>query len=71
MKCFVWNVALYGTETWTLRRKEQKQLEAFEMWKWGRMKRVKWKDIIKNTVVIKRVGKERIMLGLIKKRKRN
>ena len=25
-------VALYGAETWTLRRSEEKQLEAFEIW---------------------------------------
>ena len=29
VKCFVWSVALYGAETWTLRRNEQKLLEAF------------------------------------------
>ena len=34
VKCFVWSVALYGAETWTLRRNEQKQLEEFEMWVW-------------------------------------
>ena len=41
MKCFVWSVVLYGAETWTLRRNEQKQLEVFEMWVWRRMERVK------------------------------
>ena len=32
VKCFAWNVVLYGAETCTLRRNEQKQLQAFEMW---------------------------------------
>ena len=40
---FLWNVALYSAETWTLRRNEQKRLEAFEMWIWTRMERVKWR----------------------------
>ncbi|KAJ4438705.1 hypothetical protein ANN_14652 [Periplaneta americana] len=31
VKCFIWSVALYGAETWTLRRNEANQLEAFEM----------------------------------------
>ena len=44
MKCFVWNVALYGAKTWALRRNEQKRLEAFEMWIWRRMERIKWTD---------------------------
>ena len=44
----MWSVALYGAENWTLRRNEQKLLEAFEKWIWRRMKRVKWTDKIKN-----------------------
>jgi len=28
----VWSVALYGAETWTLRKAERMKLEAFEMW---------------------------------------
>ena len=56
MKCFVWSVVLYGAEAWTLRRNEQKQLEAFEMWVWRRMERVKWTDKIKNSIVLERVG---------------
>ena len=47
VKCFVWSVVLYGAETWTLLRNEQKQLEAFEMWVWRRMERVKWTDKLK------------------------
>ena len=71
VKCFVWIVALYGAETLTLRRNEQKGLEAFEMWIWRRMERVKWTDKIKNAAVLGRVGEGRIMLELMKKRKRN
>ena len=71
VKCLVWSVVLYGAETWTLRRNEQKQLEAFEMWVWRRMERVKWRDKIKNAVLLERVGEGRIMLELIRKRKIN
>ena len=69
MKCFVWSVVLYSAET--LRRNEQKQLEAFEMWVWRRMESVKWTDKIKNAVVLERVGEGRMMLELIRKSKRN
>ena len=71
MKCFVWSVVLYGAETWTLRRNEQKQLEAFEMWVWRRMERLKWTDKIKNAIVLERVGEGRITLELMRKSKRN
>ena len=71
VKCFVWSVVLYGAETWTLRRNEQKRLEAFEMWVWRRMESVKWADKIKNAVVLERVGEGKIKLELIGKRERN
>jgi len=32
VKCYVWTIALYGAETWTLRAVDQKHLESFEMW---------------------------------------
>ena len=41
------------------------------MWIWRRMGYVKWTDKIKNAVVLGRVGGGRIMLGLIRKRRRN
>jgi len=30
VKCYIWSVALYGAETWTLRAVDQKHLESFE-----------------------------------------
>ena len=32
VKCYIWNMALYGAETWTLWAAEQKYMESFEMW---------------------------------------
>jgi len=31
VKCYIWSIALYGEETWTLRPVDQKHLESFEM----------------------------------------
>ncbi|KAJ4442255.1 hypothetical protein ANN_12121 [Periplaneta americana] len=36
VKWFAWSMALYVTETWTLRLNEEKRMEAFEMWIWRR-----------------------------------
>jgi hypothetical protein len=30
VKCYVWSIALYGTETWTLREVDQKHLESLK-----------------------------------------
>ena len=58
-------------QTWTLQRNEQRRLEAFEMWIWTGMERVKLTDKIKNAVVLERVGEGIIMLELIKNSKIN
>ena len=31
VKCYIWSIALYGAETWTLRGVDQKYLESLEM----------------------------------------
>ncbi|KAJ4428382.1 hypothetical protein ANN_24401 [Periplaneta americana] len=64
--CGVWHM---GAETWTKRRSQEKRIEAFEMWIWRRMERVKWTDRIRNEAVLERVREERMMLKLIRKRK--
>jgi len=36
---YIWSIVLHGTETWTLRKTQQKYLEGFEMWCWRRMEK--------------------------------
>ena len=48
VKCYVWSIALYGAETWTLRAVDQKHLESFEMWCWRRMKKIICTDHVSN-----------------------
>jgi hypothetical protein len=46
--CYVWNIALFGAETGTLRKVDQKYLESFEMWCWRRMEMISWTDRVRN-----------------------
>jgi hypothetical protein len=48
VKCYIWSIALYGAETWTLRTVDQKHLKSFEMWWWRRMKKISWTDHVRN-----------------------
>uniref|UniRef100_A0A8D8WQA5 Craniofacial development protein 2 n=2 Tax=Cacopsylla melanoneura TaxID=428564 RepID=A0A8D8WQA5_9HEMI len=70
-KCYIWSVVLYGSETWTMRKKEEKYLESFEMWLWRRIENIIWSDKVRNEEVLRRVGEERSILKTIKKRKRS
>jgi hypothetical protein len=46
LTCYIWSIALYGAETWTLRAVDQKHLESFEMWCWRRMVNISWTELI-------------------------
>jgi hypothetical protein len=54
VKCYIWSVALYGAETWTLRGVDEKRLESFEMWWWRRMEDIVWTDHARNEEVLLR-----------------
>ena len=55
VKYYVWSIALYGAETWTLRAVDQKHLESFEMWCWRRMEKISWTDHVRNEELLLRV----------------
>jgi hypothetical protein len=65
VKCYIWSIASYGAETWTLRKLDQKYLESFEMWRWRRMEKVSWTDRVNNDAVLHRVKEERNILHTI------
>jgi hypothetical protein len=71
VKCYVWGIAVYGAETWTLRAVDQKNLESFEMWCWRRMEKINWTDHVRNEDVLLRVKEHRNILHEIRKRKAN
>jgi hypothetical protein len=62
---------LYGAETLTLRKVDQKYLESFEMWCWRRMEKISWTDRVNNEAVLHRVKEERKILHTIRQRKAN
>ena len=52
IKCYIWSMALYGVETWTLRAADQKYLESFEMWCRRIMEKIIWADHVRNEEVL-------------------
>jgi len=71
VKCYIWTIALYGAETWTLRAVDQKHLESFEMWCWRRMEKTSWTDHVRNKEVLFRVKEQKNILHEIRKQKAN
>ena len=38
----VFPVAMYGCESWTIKKAERQGIDAFELWCWRRLLRVPW-----------------------------
>jgi hypothetical protein len=68
-KCYIWSIALYGAETWTVRKVDQKYLESFEMWCWRRMEKISWTDRVTNEVSHRVKGERNIPHTKKKKKK--
>ena len=71
IKTVVWSVALYASETWTLRKEEVSHIDVLEMWLWRRMERISWTEKKTNEDVLRLVGEERTMVETIIRRKKN
>ena len=42
VKAMVFQVVLYGCESWTTKKAECQRIDAFELWYWRRLLRVPW-----------------------------
>jgi hypothetical protein len=71
VKCYIWNTALYGAESWTLQKVDQKYLESSRMWCWKRMKDINWTDHVICEEVSHRVREERHILHTVKTKSTN
>jgi hypothetical protein len=69
VKCYIWSIALYGAETWTIHAVDQKHLESFEMWCWRRIEKISWTDHVRNEEVLLKVKEQRNILHEISKQK--
>ena len=68
VKFYVWCMAVYGAEIWTLRARDQKRLESFEMWCWRRMEKISSTDRVRSEVLY-RVKEDLNIQQTMKRRK--
>ena len=52
----------YFLETWTILIQDEKRIEAFEMWCWCQMMRIKWQYKIKNETVLETVKERKTIM---------
>ena len=65
----VFPVAMYGCETWTIKKVEHRKIDAFEVWCWRRLLRVPWTARRSNQSILKEISSEYLLEGLMLKLK--
>ena len=69
LKCLVWPVMLYGCEAWTMKKEDERRVEAAELWFYRRLLKVKLTDRRSNESILNELGTTRKLLMLIQRRK--
>jgi len=68
VKAMVFPVVMYGCESWTVKKVECRRIDAFEVWCWRRLLRVRWTARRSNQSILKEISPgcslERLMLRL-------
>ena len=69
VKAMVLPVVMYGCESWTVKKAEQRRIDAFELWCWRRLLRVPWTARKSNQSVLKEISPGCSLEGLMLKLK--
>ena len=69
VKAMVFPVVMYGGESWTIKKAERRQIDAFELWCWRRLLRMPWTARRSNQFMLQEISPEYTLEGLMLKLK--
>ena len=69
VKAVISPVVMYGCESWTIKKAEDKRTDAFELWRWRRLLRAPWTARRSNQSILKEISPEYWLEGLMLKLK--
>ena len=69
VKAMVFPVAMYGYESWTIKKAERQRIDTFELWCWRRLLRVPWTAKRFNLSIPEEISPEYSLEGLMLKLK--
>ena len=69
VKAMVFPLVMYRYESWTIKKAEHQRADAFELWFWRRLLRVPWTTKGSNQLILKEIGPEYSLEGLMLKQK--
>ena len=64
VKAMVFPVVMYECESWTVKKAERHRIDAFELWCWRRLLRVRWTTRRSNKSILKEISPEYPLEGL-------
>ena len=67
VKAMVFPVVMYGCESWTIKKAEYRNIDAFELWCWRRLLRVPWTARRSNQSIFKEISPKYSLEGLMLK----
>ena len=67
VKGMVFPVVMDGCDSWTIKKAECQRIDAFELWCWRRLLRVPWTARRSNQPILKEIGPEYSLEGLMLK----
>ena len=69
VKAMVFPVAMYGCESWTIKKAEHQRIDAFRLWCWRRLLRVPWTARRSTQSILKEISPGCSLEGLMLKLK--
>ena len=69
VKAMVFPVLMYRCESWTIKKAERRRIDAFELWYWRRLLRIPRTARGSNQSILKEIGPEYSLEGLMLKLK--
>ena len=67
VKVMVFPIAMYGCESWTIKKAEHRRIDAFELWCRRRLLRIPWTARRHNHSILKEISPEYSLKGLMLK----
>ena len=69
VKAMVFQVVMYGCESWNIKKAEHQRIDAFELWCWRKLLRAPWTARRSNQSIPKEISPEYSLAGLMLKLK--
>ena len=69
VKAMVFPVVMYGCESWIIKKAEHRRIDAFELWCWRRLLRVRWTAERFNQSILKEISPGCSLEGMMLKLK--